>query len=211
MNQNGKIKAIYSWPAIIIAFVFFWPVGIALLIGRVSSDKKAAMSVGRIVNGIAIASYVIAALGLVVCLGEGFTGEDVSMILFFGIAGVVLQRVAKRIKKDAENVRKYLAVIVNGNETRLDNIAAAVGKSYTTAKEDVQKMINKGYLKDAYINETTGEIVLPNRTVPTTEANNGTNVKTAPRTRVVTCNCCGAQNTISSAVGECEYCGSPLN
>lgn len=211
MSENEKIKGIYSWPIIIIAFCFFWPVGVALLIGRVSRDKKAAMSVGRIVNGIAIASYVIAALGLAVCLGEGFAGEDIGMILFFGIAGVVLQRVAKKIKNDAENVKKYLSIIVNGKETRIDNIAAATGKSYTVVKEDIEKMINKGYLKGAYINELTGEIVLPNREEASNVVNNSAKGKTTIQTRVITCKCCGAQNTISSAVGECEYCGSPLS
>lgn len=211
MNQNGKIKGVYSWLVIIIAFCIFWPVGVVLLVRRVSIDKKTAMSVGRIVNGIAIASYVIAALGLAVCLGEGFTGEDVGMILFFGIAGVVLQRVAKRIKNDAENVKKYLSIIVNGKETRLDNIAAATGKSYAVVKEDIEKMINKGYLKDAYINESTGEVVLPNRVAATVELNNDMKRQTAIQARVVTCKCCGAQNTISSTVGECEYCGSPLS
>lgn len=211
MNQNGKIKGIYSWPIIIIAFCIFWPVGVVLLVGRVSRDKKTAMSVGRIVNGIAITSYVIAALGLAVCLGEGFAGEDIGMILFFGIAGVVLQRVAKRIKNDAENVKRYLSIIINGKEIRLDNIAAATGKPYAVVKADIEKLINKGYLKDAYINESTGEVILPNRVEATANVNNDINRETTIQTRVVTCKCCGAQNTISSTIGECEYCGSPLN
>ncbi|MBQ8804110.1 MAG: hypothetical protein IJZ53_10785 [Tyzzerella sp.] len=210
MNQNEKISVMFSWPVIIIAFIFFWPVGVALLIGRVSKDKKTAMSVGKIVNGLGIASYVIAAIGTLSCLSAGITGEDVGMILFFAIAGVVLQRVGKKMKNDAENVRRYLAIIVNGNETRIDNIAAAVGKSYDVSKADIQKMIDKGYLKDAYINEITGEIVLPNR-IADIVTNVTEKIETEVQPRVVVCKCCGAQNTLSSATGECEYCGSPIS
>lgn len=40
MNEQGKISFIYSWPAIILALWLFWPVGIFLIIKRVSIDKK---------------------------------------------------------------------------------------------------------------------------------------------------------------------------
>lgn len=212
MNEKGKIGGLYSWPVIILALCIFWPVGIFLIIRRVSVDKKTAMGAGKLIGGIGIASYCIAGIGFIACLSDGFGSDDIGMILFFGIAGFVLQKVSQKIKREAEDVKKYLSVIVNGNERQIDVIASSMGKSYDVAKNDIQKLISKGYLKNAYINEGTREVVLPNNniqeqdgtmTMTNTTANNVT-------TKIVACPCCGANNTIMGDMGECEYCGSPL-
>lgn len=210
MNENGKLGCLYSWPVIILALCIFWPVGIFLIIKRVSVDKKTAMGAGKLIGGIGIASYCIAGIGFLACLSDGFGADDIGMILFFGIAGFALQKVSQKIKREAEDVKKYLSVIVNGNERQIDVIASSMGKSYDVAKNDIQKLISKGYLKNAYINEGTREIVLPDNniqeqvgTTTNTTANNVT-------TKIVACPCCGANNTIMGDMGECEYCGSPL-
>lgn len=210
MNEKGKISGWYSWPGIILALCVFWPVGIFLIIKRVSVDKKAAMGAGKLIGGIGIASYCIAGLGFIVCLSDGFGSDDIGIILFFGIAGFALQKVSRKIKREAEDVKKYLSVIVNGNERQIDAIASSMGKSYDVTKNDIQKLINKGYLKNAYINEGIREIILPSGSIQeqvdatiNSTANNVT-------TKIVTCPCCGANNTITGNTGECEYCGSPL-
>lgn len=210
MNEKGKISGWYSWPVIILALCVFWPVGIFLIIKRVSVDKKAAMGAGKLIGGIGIASYCITGLGFIVCLSDGFGSDDIGMILFFGIAGFALRKVSKKIKREAEDVKKYLSVIVNGNERQIDVIASSMGKSYDVTKNDIQKLINKGYLKNAYINEGTRELVLPSdniqEQVDTTINSTAHNVTT----KIVACPCCGANNTITGDIGECEYCGSPL-
>ena len=223
MNDNGKLNGIYSWPAIFIALCIFWPVGVYLIIKRVSLDKQTAMGAGKIIGGIGTASYAIAILGFIVCAGSGFESSDVTAMMFFGIAGYVLKRLSKKIKKDAEEVRKYLAIIVNGKQTNLDVIASSIGKNYEITKSDVQELINKGYLKNAYIDESSRMVVMANNTVninTNTNANalnmgsvvsNTSGLGTqnlAPR--VVTCKCCGANNMLSGTMGECEYCGSPI-
>lgn len=209
MNEKGKISGLYSWPVIILALCIFWPVGIFLIIKRVSVDKKTAMGAGKLIGGIGIASYCIAGIGFIACLSDGFGSDDIGMILFFGIAGFALQKVSQKIKREAEDVKKYLSVIVNGNERQIDVIASSMGKSYDMAKNDIQKLINKGYLKNAYINEGTREIVLPS----IIQEQSGDMANTASgnvETKIVACPCCGANNTIVGDMGECEYCGSPL-
>lgn len=209
MNEKGKISGLYSWPVIILALCIFWPVGIFLIIKRVSVDKKTAMGAGKLIGGIGIASYCIAGIGFVACLSDGFGSDDIGMILFFGIAGFALQKVSQKIKREAEDVKKYLSVIVNGNERQIDVIASSMGKSYDVAKNDIQKLINKGYLKNAYINEGTREIVLPN--IIQEQSGDMANTSSAHvETKIISCPCCGANNTISGETGECEYCGSPL-
>ena len=211
MNENGKVGFWYSWPVIILALCFFWPVGVFLIIKRVSKDRKTAMGAGKLIGGLGIASYCIAALGLLVCISDGFAGEDVVMILFFGAAGFALRKVAKKIKTEAENVKQYLSIIVNGNVRQLDTIASTIGKSYDVVHKDVKKMIDKGYLKNAYIDEGMREVVLPNNApAPQNNVNAATANATPVQSKIVACPCCGANNTIYGDMGECEYCGSPL-
>lgn len=124
MNNSGKVSFWYSWPVIILALCLFWPVGVFLIIKRVSTDRKTAMGAGKLIGGLGIAFYCIAVLGLLVCITDGFAGEDVVMILFFGAAGFALRKVAKKIKTRAEDVKQYLSIIVNGNVRQLDTIVS---------------------------------------------------------------------------------------
>lgn len=210
MNENGKVGGVYSWPVIILALCFFWPVGVYLIIKRVSKDKKTAMGAGKFIGGLGIASFCIAVIGLVACVSSGFTVEDAVLILFFGAAGVVLSIVAKKIKKDAENVKQYLSIIINGNVRQLDTIASTTGKSYDVVHENVKKMIEDGYLRNAYIDEGLREIVLPSSISDPQDTANAAANAVPKQSRMVACSCCGANNTIYGDVGECEYCGSPL-
>lgn len=217
MNQD-KGSFWYSWPAVILALWLFWPVGIFLLIKKLSRDKKAAMGAGKLIGGFGIAAYCIAGIGLFASIsnllaGKVFmTGEDIVMILFFGGAGFALRKIAKKIKSEAESVKQYLSIIVNGGVRQLDTIASTTGKSYDVVHKDVKKMIEKGYLKNAYIDEGMREVVLPS-SAPAAQ-NTATAVPTANaapvQTKIVACPCCGANNTIQGETGECEYCGSPL-
>ena len=211
-NKNNNLGCLYSWPVIIIALICFWPVGLFLIIKRASVDKKTAMASGKLIKVLGIASCCMAALGFLVCLSDGFDGTDVGMIIFFAAAGAALLYLANKIKKNADSVKLYLNIIVNGGERQLDSVAAATGKQYDVVKKDVQKMIDKGFLKNAYINENTREVVLPsaapanvNMAQPT-----GGAAPAAVQTRVIACPCCGANNTVSGYIGECEYCGTPL-
>lgn len=218
MNNNDNTNMLYSWPVILIALSFFWPVGIYLIIKRTSSDKKAALSAGKFIGGIGIVLYVIAALYLLPCLPDQFNSFSVGVIVFFAAAGFALRLVARKIRKEAELVRKYLSIIVNGEVRQLDAIASTIGKSYDSVKSDVQEMIDKGYLKNAYINEGTREVVLTNHSavvqnteysVSSTE-NRANTSAAASQPRIVMCKCCGARNVIEGVLGECEYCGVPI-
>ena len=67
-------------------------------------------------------------------------------------------------------------------------------------------------MKNAYINENTREVVLPSAAPANSNAGHpiGAAVPNATQTRVVACPCCGANNTVSGTLGECEHCGTPL-
>lgn len=211
MNNNNDLSFLYSWPVIVIALIIFWPVGIYLIVKRVSSDKKSTMNSAKTIKYLGIGSYCIAALGVLAVIGD-FTFSNLLVVIVFGIAGYALSKLSAKVSAEAESVKQYLSIIVNGNVRSLDEIAAAKGKPYDETKADIQKMIDKGFLNNAYINENTREVVLTqNRSAPQPAFAPGVQPAAATvQPRVVTCSCCGANNTVVGSVGECEYCGSPL-
>lgn len=152
MNNSEKIGCWYSWPTIIVALILFWPLGLFLLIKRVSIDKKAKLVMGKLIGVLGVVCYCIAALGLVVCIGEGFHSDDVALMLFLVFLGIVLRAVAKKVKKNAN-------IAISPDGTPIESIATSA--------------------------------------VPV-------------KTRIVHCPYCGANSTINGKIGECEYCGSPL-
>ena len=215
--SNGKGNTGPSWGVVILLLFIFWPVGLYLLIKKLTSDKTAAISSsgkGLKVTGIILIAFAaLGFLGFITSAVEQGAGSDdvggIIVLLFFAAGGVALLLKAKKLKKESESIKQYLAIIVNGNVRQLDTIASTTGKPYDVVYNDVKNMIDKGYLKNAYINENAREVVLPSDApvVPITVANvNATPVQT----KVVACPCCGANNTIVGETGECEYCGSPL-
>ena len=162
--------------------------------------------------GIVLCAFT--AIGFLATIGDGFDGATLIVILVFGGAGVSLLRVGSKSQKRAESVKKYLNIIINGGQRELDAIAATTGKSYDVVKKDIQMMIDRDYFKNAYIDENTREIVLPSASPANANTNATTPLQemfaTPAQVRVVACPCCGANNTVSVTIGECEYCGTTL-
>lgn len=214
--MNEKVKAIYSWPAIILAFILFWPVGIFLLVKRLKVDKKGATGAGKTLNIIGYISFGLALLGTSVCISDGFESSDISAIIFLLSVGAVMCSIARKLKKNAEKTRNYMQIIVNGSETRLDYIANAMNIPYDTVVKDLKQMIDTGYFRNGYVDTVSRKLVLPNRknSVEIESHYQEQAYITTPvaykQTKTVTCKCCGAKNVIETDVGECEYCGSPL-
>lgn len=215
-NNNNNLSGLYSWPVIILALIFFWPLGLFLIIKRSSLDKRTAMSAGgKGLKGLGIGLIAFGAIGFIGLVSDpsGDAAGGIVVALFFIAGGIALIMKSKKIAKEADSVKQYLNIIVNGGERQIDSIAAATGKQYDVVKKDIQNMIDKGFLKNAYINENTREVVLPSAAPANANASQSTTSAaptTTVQTRVVACPCCGANNTVSGTLGECEYCGSPL-
>lgn len=213
MNNNDykkKINPLYSWPVIIISIIIFWPLAIFLIYKRVRNDKKSGFTVGRIVRYTSYFCFFMVVVGIIVCIGQGFTGEDFGMIVFFLISGIALFMFAKKLVSNAEKYKKYISIIINGNEYIIDNIASAMSLSVNTVKKDLNNMINNGYFQGAYINENSNEIVLPKIDSEAIHGSTNINSNTQVEVKVITCKCCGAQNKVTTSRVECDYCGSPL-
>lgn len=199
-NQKGL-----SWGWVVFWIIIFWPVGVFLLIRKLTTDKSAAMTSER---PLSIAALVLMTLGIIYII---LSFADQSMLLaaaVFGIPGIWLFFKSKQTKAAGAKYRKYIAIVINQNQTSIDNIASAMGVKYEQAAKDLQKMINAGYFTGAYIDVTQREIVLA-RVAPPQTAQDFAIAQSS--TIVVSCNSCGANNqVIHGRTSECEYCGSPI-
>lgn len=205
-----------SWVAIVLWFIFFWPVGVYLIYKKLSTDKSAAMKNSKVLKGI---GYFFI-FGAVVMLIETVTGDtDASTgvfgILFYLIGGVLIILGANKVKKSGEQYKKYIDIVVNQQQYTIENIASQMGLSYDETVKGLQKMIDKGYFSGAYIDVANHEIVMPNKVqvnMVNTQQNGFENQQNnAGRQRVIKCPNCGGNNIINvGQICECDFCGSPI-
>ena len=207
----GKKKS-PSWVAIVIWFLLFWPVGIYFLWKRLSNDKAAAMKNSKVLRVIGIIFIVMG----VMMLAE--IGNDAETALFgfafYAGGGALIIWGSIKVKQSGERYKKYIDIVINQNQTTIDNIAAMMGLSYDQAAKGLQKMIDLGYFEGAYINQGEHEIVFSKKQQQVVNASmENTNFGEAEQTqqKSVKCPNCGGNNTIIvGRVCECEFCGSPL-
>lgn len=222
MTSYVKEKKSTSWGVIILVLIIFWPVGLFLLYRKITGDKAAALKNSKVLN---IIGWVFVALAIIYIFmaisGDLKTDKGSSVLelimialVFFGGGGAFMIYTAKKMKVNAEKCKKYIAIVINNNETSIDNIAAAVHLGYEQTTKDLQKMIDNGYFENAYIDVSNREIVLPNKnpiqthSISKIQRNPPVN---QPQITAVVCRNCGANNkVVEGQVCECEYCGSML-
>ena len=202
-----------SWGWIIFWLVIFWPVGLFLVVKKFASDKSAIMS-GK-TGVLSVVGWILAGFGGICVLAADGDSSMVIVGLLFIAGGVMLLRKASTIKKTAVRYKRYIDIVVNQNVRSIDNLVSAMGLSYDVVSQDIQKMIDIGYLKDAYIHQGNREIVLMQQeTVPATYEQPvvAGQVQAAPQTTAARCPGCGANNIVAiGRVSECDYCGTPIS
>jgi hypothetical protein len=207
-----------SSPVVILLLILFWPIGLYVLYKKVTGDKTSALKNSKTLNTVGWVFAAFSAIYLLMAISGGMPASDaLSAFVFFGAGGALMIYGSNRMKKNAAKLKKYISVVINNNQTSIDNIAAAIPTDYEQAKNDLQKMIDSGYFQGAYIDASNREIVLPKReNSPSTNLSEN-NIQyenksmEQPRFKVVICKNCGANNTVAEGnLCECEYCGSPL-
>ena len=196
-----------AWGGIILCLILFWPLGLFFLFRRISSDRCAILQNARTVARI---SYVLlgASVVYIVLAVNGGLSYLIPAALTGG-GGLWLHFTSRNMRRTGERYKKYIALVVNHAQTSIDAIASAVGVSYHLAVADLQKMIDRGYFKGAYIDVVTREIHLTMPPAPFF-AFDAQAQHTAPQERILTCRSCGANNRVTTQIGACAYCGTPL-
>jgi hypothetical protein len=221
-TNNIQEKKSTSWGVIILLLIFFWPVGLFLLYRKISGDKAAALKNSKILN---ILGWVFAASAVIYVImaitgnveinnGSSVVGTLIVGLVFYGGGGALMIYIAKKMEINAEKLKKYIAIVINNNQTSIDNIAAAVPVSYEEATKDLQKMIDTGYFENAYIDVSEREIVLTNKKKEQKYSSSNVQVDGTvdePQIKGAICRSCGANNkVVKGQICECEYCGSLL-
>ena len=208
------------WGIILLITCLFFPIGIYMIVKKVTSEKFNYVQNGRTLKVLGWVLLGFAMLYLILGLTGNLQAEDgsmggvISVIFIFGAGGLVCLYYGSVIMKRGLKYSRYVSIVVPGNNTYLDNIAAQYPTSYDKAVADLQAMIDAGYFMNSYIDLNRRELILPKVQAQPNYAFHqppaSTNAAYAgPRT--IQCPNCGAPNTLFiGAVKECEYCGSLL-
>lgn len=181
------------------------------------SSSKAAVVLSQIIAALQMIfgmfSILLGVSFLVTGLMSGFSSIDiVMMIIFFGLA-ILLLAFSTRRKKLVKLFKLYVSILSKDGNGSIANLALATKSSTNVVMANLQKMIDKKYFANAYIDLNTLCIVFPNhaQAASAAEANVRDTAKPSPGFHTLTCRGCGGVNRIAMGqVGECEYCGSPI-
>lgn len=218
MDRNQTIEitkttSYFSWPAIVVITILFWPLGIFLMYKRVSQEKISAVKNSKIIRGIAfipLGMGILFASLLFMDLGTN-EGRDalIGVSSIFIAFGLFLLFVSRNMKKDGMRYAQYYALVANEKQSDVNAIASAVGVEPRKAFDDLSAMINSGYFvgKSMYLDNQT--IIYDYNFYG---SDNETEKESEPiKPAIVQCRSCGANNTINNnGQIECEYCGSTL-
>lgn len=206
MGQNKSPSGI-----VVVIFLFiFWPLGLYLLYKKVTSDKTAAIKNSKTLVIVGWTFIVFGIFYIIGTIGDPTVGlgQRLSGIIFFVGGGIFMIYSSKKIKIIGEKYKKYINIVINNQQTSIENIASSMSLSCEQVIKDLQGMIDKGYFLNAYIDLGKNEIVFPYKEPFEDSESSDTQMI---QQRIVICKNCGGNNTVTiGKVSECEFCASPI-
>lgn len=205
MNQKNNVTWYTSVGAIIIAFMFFWPVGIVLLYLRIAEKNGKYKVFSNMLFWTGIVLILFTAF-LIVIPTEG--EEDPTLIpglfILFVIPGLILIFIGSKRKIKLKYYEKYLQCMGGKKRISIDLLSEKRKVDLDTVITDISEMINKKIIS-GYINDYN-ELILEGYV-----EHNENMKRYIKQTIVVKCKECGAQNSVTAGeTVECEYCGTIL-
>lgn len=212
-------KKSFSWGIIALMFFLFFPIGIWMLVKKMTDEKFNYIKNGKSLKILAWILIGFAVMYLIMGITGELETEDGSsvvsgvivMLMIFGGGGAFALYKAHSYIKKGTKYNRYVSIINSSNDMLIDNIAAAYPTTYEKATEDIQSMIDDGYFMNAYIDLNRRELIMPQRSVSVNVTVNQNTAHADAKPTSVKCKNCGATNmVVPGTVNECEYCGSPL-
>lgn len=219
-NTSVNNNKSFSWGVIILMFFLFFPIGIYMLVKKMTTEKFNYAKNGKSLQTLGWVLLVFGCIYILMGMTGEFQTEDGSsaieglmivIVLFIG-CGLFCVFKGKKYVKLANKFNRYAAIVNANSNHSIDNIAAAYPTDYDTACKDLQDMLDIGFYLNSYIDLGRRELVMPQKSQPAQVKVmvSETTTRTA-QPRVIKCPNCGATNTLNpGAPSECEYCGSPL-
>ena len=135
---------------------------------------------------------------------------ELAISLVFAMIGMYLISCYIKINKLIKTFKNYVSFLSTDPTGSIDTLASNLFKSPSDVKIELQKLIDKNYFVNAYIDNNRNCIVFPQKELRVSEES----LKiSASQEDIIEykCNGCGAVNMIrESDSAVCEYCGSEL-
>lgn len=209
MAKEQEAQEKTTWKSIIIFLIFFFPIGIALLLIKLHEEKDNCVS-----NGCwtAVVGCIFVLIGISCAwdvLKGLFTATDsnvtVSSIFILTGIGYALVRQGTKYINLGIAYEQYCSIIPGIPNGSIELIASACQKPVDDVCKELQKMINKGFFPHCHIDPEQKLFFSPHMRGYTPVIQS---VDKKPK--VVTCPNCGAVNTVWEEISKCEYCKTPL-
>lgn len=193
-----------SWGLIAVVLYFFFPVGIWLMVKKITGEKHRYAENGKALRVFAVVLLFLALSTVLMYAAGELQFEDGSnelagvilVCLFFTIPGIFVYWKADRYIRRGKRYKDCIYDLVSKDSVELDTVAAELRISTQDVVADFQEMISAGHIYGAYIDMRTRTLVKKPIVRPKRE---------------FVCPCCGAKNSVEvNAVIRCEYCDSVL-
>lgn len=197
--------------AIIVAFLFFWPLGIVLIIIRTKGsnmDRQAVFKGASNQKIYVIGGSVLALIGFINLFSSS---SNKFWAVFMIIGGFFLVYYSTRIAKTAARNRDYINLIVNSDIDDVATIADACGVTVDKAEKEIQQLINIGVLKNTTLDTISHVVTMTRTQFEQVQDYNDNNVSSAGDMVTISCPGCGAKMTLRrGASATCDYCDAPI-
>jgi uncharacterized membrane protein YqjE len=190
---------------IIIVGLVCWPIGLTLFLIRLNDDRKAALLAPNLLS---ILGWFLGGFGLFGLIAfatiseyDFLTNENIIGVSFIIAGGATLILTGNMLKNRAKRYKRYIAIVWNDGISDIHKVSSIVRLPYDRVIKDLQRMINKGFLPNGYINADSGRIFL-------SEMERESN---RPDYDIVSCKNCGAHKKVEvGTIVQCDFCGSRL-
>lgn len=217
-NYNkSKEETWCSWPVILCALYFFFPLGIYLIIKKQTLHRRNIFTIEKKTFSSAISLLIY---GLVIYLPKicylifDNNNNDLKIILdssfysrilkygnLFIVLGIVVLLISFYQKYKGKKYRNYISLVVNKDIENLDEVSLKMKLNKKVVIRDLKNMIDKCYLENYELDENENRIY----NITSEKMKKEELIK---NTRLVKCPNCHANNKISEKIGKCEFCNS---
>lgn len=224
MRQSKKS---FSWPAVVVMFFLFFPVGIWMLMRKVSVERDRAVPNGkglRIFGGVLL---FLAAVELILfasnsySVPEGFSVTPVIIVMLLLIyGGFFFARKGTELLSNGERYNRYAAIIGEAPEMLISHIAVVSASDPQRVTEELQGLIDGGWFPGCHVDYEKQKFILDKAVKPvpvypiSVSAGNSVEVpeEEPPAPVTVQCPHCGAISiVVPGEIRNCEYCGLPFS
>jgi hypothetical protein len=208
------------WPVILLALVFFFPIGIVLLIMRILGDRGAALVMGSILAFVGWGGFFLFGLlgGIGFAQAQSQRGPIACGISVFLLGFALLGVLGSKLKARGSRVRRFVQLVINQGQTSIASMTQILGRAdMPGVARELQQVIDSGYLPGVGIDYQTYTVqrsgMRPDGFQPPPLPGVVPGRAPAGGQVTFTCRACGANNAVSVTPGvapRCEYCDSPM-